>query len=143
MVFYLAINVAPTNVDYLYIYIQEKSGKPIKIDLIKQKNGQWKAIPDKKLDDPMYFRFDEDLNFYTYTKSKSEPQDTIPMGTFLNVKKNHKKWESVTQITFERKKDNGGNQKKLTFEISSGGKRKRFIQPIDKKDLLPMIVTWK
>jgi len=150
IIFYLATNVIPVNVDKFSLdmtNLKEKS-ENLTLNFTKQKDNWWRAKALQHPDEPLNFRFDENLECQVYERDRVAQKDMIPLGKVMEITKNHKKWKKVSQVTFESKKKYQGKSKTLVFEIQKTGKQKRKIRfnaaksSIDRK-LPDMQVNWQ
>jgi len=149
IIFYLATNVIPVNVDQFSINMTnlKDNSENLTLNLTKQKDNWWRAKALQHPDEPLNFRFDENLDCHFYDRDRVAQKDIIPLGNLMEIKKDHKKWKKASQVTLESRKKYQGKSKTLVFNIQKTGKQKRKIQlnaaksSIDRK--LPAIqVNW-
>lgn len=147
IIFYMAINIVPPKADQFFIDTQNPKDQTEKTTLrfTKQENGQWKVVPDVALDDPLYFRVDDQLNFYTF-EERNQRRDTLRLGKLLKIKKNHKKWKKATEVLVKTR--SADDPEKLSLEIVKKGRKQRVIQPgkdtpSNAIEIPPMHLRWK
>jgi len=146
IIFYIATNTVPANVDKFYIDTQnlKDPSEKMTLNFTKQPDGQWKAVPSVAQNDPLYFKFDEKLNFYSY-EGRSGQRDTIPLNKLIKIKKNHKKWKKVTEVMVKPRQ--ADSQESLTLVVEKQGKKQRLIKPgndtkTEVKEIPAMHLRW-
>jgi len=146
IIFYMATNIVPADMDKFYIDTQnlKDPSQKMTLNFTKQQDDQWKVVPDVAQNDPLYFRFDEKLNFYSY-EGRSGQKDTIPLNKLVKIKKNHKKWKKVTEVMVKPRSDD--SKERLTLVVEKKGKKQRVIRPgsdtqAEVKEIPAMHVRW-
>ncbi|OJJ18716.1 hypothetical protein BKI52_24235 [marine bacterium AO1-C] len=147
IIFYLATNIVPANADRFYIDTQnlKDPSQKMTLNFTKQKDGNWKVVPDVAPDDPLYFSFDKNLNFYSL-EGRSGQRDTLPLSKLIKIKKNHKKWKKVTEVMIKPR--SADSQERLSFVVEKKGKKQRIIRPGDDvktevKEIPSMHLRWE
>ena len=130
--FYMTTNIIPGNVEQFEVNANDLATKEkaVKFDFTKQKDNQWKVVADGNSKAPFYFRFDEELNFYSFD-TKVRRYDNVPIGKQLKVKKNHRRWRKASEAMIKIK----GEDKSVTIKISKTGKRQRLLKITEENNL--------
>ena len=130
--FYIAMNIIPTKSEEfsLVTYNLKKKSEKLTLNITKQEDTWWKAVPQESPDSPLYFRFGKDQNFYAYEKDKTTTE-TIPFGKVVEIKPNRKKWKKATEVLIKSLK----TEESLTIKIEKTGKNQRIMKVVNIKNV--------
>lgn len=147
IVFYMATNIVPSNVDQFKIETQNLKDRSEKLTLnfTKKEGNWWRADAQQHPDEYLTFRFDKNLNCEVYERDRVKRKDTIPVGKLMTIKQNHKKWKKATEVSI--KSLSADTKESLIFKIEKTGRKQRVIRlgsiKIPKlKEMPAMHVSW-
>lgn len=145
LIFYIATNAIPGNVDKFQMQAQNEDQKNIQMDFIRQKDGIWKVLPEKDMNDIVYFKFDDQFNLYFRTVQQNT-MEKIDLKSKVKIKKNKRKWKKATEVNMTLTEND--KQTNIDFKIKRKGKKQFLLEidaPINSKfrGIPPIKFTWK
>lgn len=124
MVFYIATSIVPDDRTHFFMDAQHMLGKTT-FNFIKQKDGYWKVISDYNPNEPLYYAFDDQLNFSMRRRQSGKQDTTLSLNKLIQIKKNHQDWSKVTEVLVKTRSKTP--PERLSVDILKKGEKKRVI----------------